>query len=228
MASNGKKLTRKQALFVRALASDPRANLTAAAKEAGYSEKMAGRIGWQLMNEPKYAHVQEAFNRLERKRLAKYDVTADRVIKRLSAIAFTDITAIAEWGKDVQGAPLKVKLEDGETDEIDVVRHGRLKLKDSAALWPEEAALISEVSEAHYDYGSTLKVKTHNQLEALKLLAKHLGLLKDRHVVEDYTSAEEELAELIKILQEGVADQDALLEEVNELLEQPPVDAEGQ
>ena len=81
-----KKLTLKQALFVSEMLVD--GNASAAAKRAGYSERTAEKIGSENLRKPDIA---EAIAKAQSKRLERNEVTAERVIAQLAAIAFLDV-----------------------------------------------------------------------------------------------------------------------------------------
>ncbi len=89
-----KSLNARQQEFILVLAADPKGNQTLAAEKAGFSKKCAKSTGHKLMHLPQFAHVQAAYQDLVDKRLAKYDVTDDRIIQALSIIAFGDRTRI--------------------------------------------------------------------------------------------------------------------------------------
>jgi len=59
---------------------------------------------------------------------------------------------------------------------------GGVKLKASDELDDDAAAAISEVSETRGEFNSSTKVKMHNKVQALKLLAQHTGLLGDLNI----------------------------------------------
>ncbi|MFI0608477.1 MAG: terminase small subunit [Anaerolineae bacterium] len=173
-----KRLNPQQIKFLEALALDPRANQTKAAIAAGYSEKTATVIASRLMAEP---HVKAAWDSIQAKRLAKFELTAEKVIGTLSQIAFGDRREVAEWGPD------------------------GLKVKDSGELWPEQALLIQAVSKQDTEWGMTLKVKFENRIEALKLLGKHLKLFLDKHELKlDLGNAHGEVIEFLQGLAENL------------------------
>jgi phage terminase small subunit len=146
------KLTARQAMFVSEFLVD--GNATAAAKRAGYSAKTAKAIGAENLAKPAIA---AAIAEAQTKRLERNDVTAERVIAQLAAIAFAD--------------PRKLFTPDGRLkplDEIDA---------------DTRAALVIEVTEGTDADGNptfSRKVKFAEKLRALEMLGKHLGLFRDR------------------------------------------------
>lgn len=107
MASKrNRKLTAKQETFVREYLID--LNASAAAKRAGYSPKMADRIGFQLLENTR---VKEAIRAAMAERERRTEVTSDMTVEELAEIAFSNITDFVVWGpggvrlKDTSGLP---------------------------------------------------------------------------------------------------------------------------
>lgn len=144
-------LTPMQARFVEEYLVD--LNATQAAIRAGYSAKTAGWIGPQLLGK---THIQERINSAQRERSARTGITADRVLKEISRVAFADPRAVMAWGP------------------------GGVALRDSAELSDDEAAAVAEVSETWSENGGSRKVKLHDKVAALEKLAKHVGLYDDK------------------------------------------------
>ena len=76
----------------------------------------------------------------------------------LARIAFGDPRRVMSWGP------------------------GGVKLRPSAELADEEAAIVAEVGETTTEKGGSLRVKTVDKLGALRLLAQHLGMLGEGKV----------------------------------------------
>ena len=150
-------LTPKQARFVEEYLID--LNSAAAARRAGYSEKMADRIGYQLLEKTR---VREAIQIAQRERSARTGVTADRVVAEIAKIAFSDLRNVMKWGPN------------------------GIELFSSDDLSDDDVAVVSEISESVSSAGSSIKVKTYNKLDALEKLAKHIGLY-DSAVIDDQT-----------------------------------------
>lgn len=98
------KLTPKQARFVEEYLID--LNSAGAARRAGYSSRMADRIGYQLLENPR---VQAAIQAAQRERSARTGITADRVVRELALLGFADLCDYVEW--DTSG----VRLRDSST-----------------------------------------------------------------------------------------------------------------
>jgi len=152
-------LTAKQARFVEEYLVDLSA--AAAARRAGYSEKMADRIGYQLLEKTR---VQSAIEAAQKERSARTGITADRVIAEIAKIAFADPRKVMAWG------PSGVTLKDSET------------LSDA------DAAIVSEVSESISQAGSSVKIKLHSKLDALEKLARHVGVYDAESRIKEQSS----------------------------------------
>jgi phage terminase small subunit len=84
------------------------------------------------------------------------EITADRVVKELARIAFTDPRKVFRWGPN------------GVT------------LLPSDQLTEDEAAIVAEVSETTTESGGSIKGKRFDKLKALELLGRHLGMFVER------------------------------------------------
>lgn len=78
-------LNERQKLFVAEYLKDP--NAKGAAIKAGYSEKTAEQIGYQLLQK---TSVAEAITKAQQKRERRTEITADKVLKALSDIGFNE------------------------------------------------------------------------------------------------------------------------------------------
>ena len=146
-------LTPKQAAFVKEYLIDK--NATQAAIRAGYSAKTADRIGPELLGK---TCVEAAVNRNLIKQQERTEVTADRVLRELAAIAFADTR--------------KLYREDGS-----IKSPGELDDRTASAL----AGIDTEERDGEDGYRAyTRKVKQWDKVKALELLGKHLGLYPTR------------------------------------------------
>lgn len=142
-------LTEKQLRFVEAMLLEPDAK--AAYIKAGYkargssAEANASRL---LRN----AKVKNALREARTSRSERTQVSADRVVKELARIAFTDMRSYVKWGA------------------------GGVTFIDSDELSEDDGAAVTEVSESFGENGRTLKFKLAHKDSALKMLAQHLGL----------------------------------------------------
>lgn len=141
-------LTDKQAAFVREYLID--LNASAAARRAGYSKSTAYSIGHENLTKP---HIAAAIQAGKDARARRLDVTADRVLEELAYVGFSRLSDVAQWGPD--GPTL---IDSGELDD--------------AAL-----ASVREVARTT-GRSSTIKIKQHDKIRALKLLAEHTGITR--------------------------------------------------
>lgn len=100
------KLTPRQERFVQEYLTD--LNATAAARRAGYSARSADEFAYQLLRKPQ---IREAIERAKAERAQRVEVTADRVVAELAAMAFYDPAAIrgVRGPEDIAGLPEPVR-----------------------------------------------------------------------------------------------------------------------
>src|SRR5689334_14241462 len=146
-------LNERQARFVAEYLLD--LNATQAAIRAGYSARSAYSTGERMLRN---AEVAAAIAEAQAARSQRTEVTADRVVLELARVAFGDPRRVMSWGP------------------------GGVKLRPSAELADEEAAIVAEVGETTTKEGGSLRVKTVDKLGALRLLAQHLGMLGEGKV----------------------------------------------
>lgn len=140
------RLNPKQARFVEEYLKD--LNATRAAKDAGYSARRASELGYQLLQHPTVAAaIQEA----KQVRSERTQITADRVLEEIAAIAFAHMGQFATWHDD------------------------RVSLIDSSEVDPRA---VSEVSQRATRNGNNVGIKLHDKLGALAKLGDHLGMWK--------------------------------------------------
>jgi phage terminase small subunit len=164
-------LNERQARFVAEYLVD--LNATAAAVRAGYSVATANRVGPRLLSN---VGVAAAIAEAQAARAKRTEVTADRVVLELARIAFGDPRRVMSWGP------------------------GGVKLRPSAELADEDAAIVAEVGETTTKEGGTLRVKTVDKLGALRLLGQHLGMFAEKVDMRATVSAAPELAALQAML----------------------------
>lgn len=134
---------------------------TDAALAAGYSEKTAGNQAAQLLRNP---NIRAELQRRMAHRARRLDLKADKIVLELMRVAFSDIRDVSDFGP------------------------GGLRIRDSLELHDDSAAAIQSIQTdtktrtLGRDGGEvttvTIKIKMHEKLRALDLLARHLGLLK--------------------------------------------------
>ena len=151
-------LTPKQKRFVAEYLVD--LNATQAAIRAGYSEKTAEQIGYQLLQ--KTSVVQAAIQEAMGEREKRTQVTQDMVVRELAKVAFA---SGADYARVVT-----LPATDGQP-EPQVV-----ELTDTDALTDDQRAAISSIEETKFG----IKVSTYDKVRALELLGKHLGMFTDK------------------------------------------------
>jgi phage terminase small subunit len=127
-------------------------NATQAAVRAGYSPQSARTQAADLLTNP---NIAAAIAEARAARSRRTEVTADRVVLELARVAFGDPRRVMSWGP------------------------GGVKLRPSAELADEEAAIVAEVGETTTKEGGSLRVKTVDKLGALRLLGQHLRMVGD-------------------------------------------------
>jgi phage terminase small subunit len=152
-------LSEREQRFVRALTGEALGNLTKAAELAGYSPKSAARQGYRLS---KRAHVQTAIEARQQKLEAKADVSVERVLNELRAIAFSDVRGLFD-------------------------EHGRLRpvheLSDDAAKALASVEVLKERTVKGAEsttHESVHKVKNWDKVKALEMLGRYLTMWQDK------------------------------------------------
>lgn len=149
-------LTKRQKLFVREYIAD--LNATQAYIRAGYSAKTANVCGPRLLSNVSVAAAVQA---AKEAREYRTEVTADRVIKELARLAFSDTRKLF----DGDGTPLDITdLDDDTAACITGVDVQQIKLGDGS---DDSVAQVK-------------KIRMADKVRALELLSKHLGLLTDK------------------------------------------------
>jgi phage terminase small subunit len=148
------KLTPKEENFCREYLID--CNATASYKRAGYAARSEGvtrKESHQLLTRP---HIQARLIELRSQQQERTQITADKVLTELSAIAFGNIS-----------------------DAIDFDNDG-ITLRSSEQLTRETIAAIAEVTiVSNKDGIIKTSVKMHDKIQALTQLMKFLGLTSD-------------------------------------------------
>lgn len=146
------KLTPKQRQFVEEYLVD--LNGTQAAIRAGYSPESAGAEASRLLTNVNIKHYLAI---RKKERMDALGITQERILKELSRIAFFDLRKAVKWNA------------------------GGVGLMDSDEIDDDTALAIQEVTETQTKYGSSISIKAHSKMEALKLLARHTGVDITKH-----------------------------------------------
>ena len=123
-------------------------NATAAARRAGYSDKRASEIGYQLLQK---TTVRAAIQKRQAKLQSKLEITQETVLQELAAIAFAN------------GA-----------DFAQVTEGGFVQVVPTKRLAKEKLPAIAAIKENQYG----VEIKMHDKVRALELLGKHLGVFE--------------------------------------------------
>ena len=144
--AKGRKLSPKQVKFVEEYLHD--LNGTQAAIRAGYSEKRASEISYQLLQK---TTVQESIAAAMAERAKRTQISQDRVLAELAAMAFYDPADIA---REVMSGPADI------------------------AKLPEQVrrAIIGWSWDKHGNFVLKLAAKT----SSVELIGRHLGMFRER------------------------------------------------
>jgi phage terminase small subunit len=145
-------MTPRQQRFIEEYLRD--LNATQAAVRAGYAQRSAERQALRMLAQPEIA---DAVRQAKAQRAKETGLSAAQAIVEASALAFSDIGAIAEWGPD------------------------GVRLKPSSELSEAARRSIAEIVETQTERGRNLRVKLHDKRGAIELLCRHLGVF-DRPV----------------------------------------------
>lgn len=140
------KLTPKQERFCEEYLVD--LNATQAAVRAGYNTKTAYSIGQRLL---KKVETQQRIEKLRKAQSERTEITADRVLAELAAIAFADRTKISN-----------------------IRENGEIAFTPTDNLSADVKKTISGIECGKYG----IKVSTCDKVKALELLGKHLGIFE--------------------------------------------------
>lgn len=151
-------LTPKQQRFVEEYLVD--LNATQAAIRAGYSARTARQIGDENLSKPDVAAAVAA---AQAERSARTEITADRVLKELAKIGFSDIRKIFTPGGNL--------LSPSDMDEETAASVSAVEVVTRRV--PSEDGEGFDVEYIH-------KVKAWDKLGALTQIGRHLGMFTDK------------------------------------------------
>ena len=151
-------LTPKQARFVEEYLVD--LNATAAARRAGYSERMADKIGSQLLGKTRVA---EAIQAAIDERSRRTEITADRVLQEYAKLAFLD--------------PRRFYNDAGSLIPVH-------QLPDDVAAALAGMDVVTERAgkdaDGNSEFATVRKIKFADKKAALDSVARHLGMFSDK------------------------------------------------
>jgi len=160
------RLTPKQQRFVDEYLCD--LNATQAAIRAGYSEKNADVIGYQLLRK---TSVSAEIVRCRKQITEKCQVTQERVIAELACIAFFDPRKLYDENGNLK--PIQ-ELDEETATAIQSMDQNIVKIKRENGKNRNETVLVD-------------KIRLHNKIDALDRLARYLGLYEKENQQREIT-----------------------------------------
>jgi len=162
-------LTARQHRFVDEYLVD--LNATQAAIRAGYSQKYAGQNADKLL---KNTNIADAIQARRAKVSEKLEITQERVLQELAAIAFADATDYVnvemeranEWG---------IHPITGEVCWLPTGWRQYVKVIDTKDLPKQKRAALAGIKQGLHG----IEIKLHDKQRALEQLGKHLNLFSD-------------------------------------------------
>lgn len=143
-------------------------NATKAAERAEYSKKTAYSMGSRLL---KNVEIQARIAELRAKREKRTNVTQDRVVKELALLGFSDLKNYIDIDPNTGAIRAKgfEQMPEQESRALQSIKEDRVIKEDAKG---EQVTIYDKVS-----------FKMHDKIRALEILAKHLGMLVERHEV---------------------------------------------
>lgn len=191
------KLTKKQQRFVDEYLID--LNATQAAIRAGYSEDSAKEIGCENLTKP---NIQQAVAEQMAERSKRTEITQDKVLRELAAIAFakaTDYASVIEkQAVYTTDEGVRIPLHDENGNAV-MIQDVQLVLTDT--LNDAQKTALAEIK--HGKYG--IEVTMCSKEKALELLGRHLGMFKDKV---ELSGIETEMSKLDAIISQMRAGKD--------------------
>ena len=185
------KLTPKQKRFIDEYLVD--LNATQAAIRAGYSAKTAYSIGIENLRKPE---IQAALQKRRDKLQTKLEISQEKVLQELAAIAFAN------------GADFAKVVKTGLLASVEMVPTNDLP--------PEKLPAIAGIKANQYG----VEIKLHDKVRALEMLGKYLGLFEASNQQEQPANnlldaisgcvKEDEFDDLPELQQEAEADADVV------------------
>lgn len=165
------KLTERQEQFCNEYLID--LNATQAAIRAGYKEKTAYSAGQRLL---KHVEIQKRIQQLKNERSERTEISQDRVLKELAAIAFADATDF------VQVTEKPLYNSDGEKmldNAGKIIMIPDVEITETEKLKPEQKKAIASIKQGR----NGIEVKLNDKTKALELLGRHLGMWNDKQEI---------------------------------------------
>lgn len=162
------KLTAKQRAFCDEYLID--LNATQAAIRAGYSPETADVIGSENLGKPVIqARIQQQMG----ERAKRTEINADRTLKELARIGFSNITDYAK----LVTKPVKKQEWNPEThqyEEVEVLEQV-IELVDTDQLSDAKKAAVASIRNTKHG----ISIVLYDKVRALELIGRHLGMFTD-------------------------------------------------
>jgi len=173
------KLTPKQELFVAHYLANG-LNATKAAESAGYSKQTAYSIGQENLTKPE---VQKAIEKKHLPRLARLEITAERVLNELAMMGFANMGDYFAFDSE------------GRLQEFD---YSQMTREQTAAIQEITVDTAGGVGDGERKLVLRTKFKLAPKRESLELLGKHLRLFTDKLEVSGSLTLADTIAEARK------------------------------
>ncbi|AIW03636.1 terminase small subunit [Bacillus phage Pascal] len=169
------RLTPKQQMFVKEYLID--LNATQAALRAGYSAKTAKQMGTENLSKP---IIQSEIQKHMNTRAEKVDISSERILQELAAIAFHDandvvyvdeVEYISDW-KTIK----KATETEPEVKEPIMEISQRVVVKNLSELTPLQRKSIASIKQGK----EGIEIKFYDKIKAAELLGKHMKLFADK------------------------------------------------
>lgn len=134
-------------------------------------ETAAAAAARMLRNVKVAAYIQERMQ----ERQKRTEITQDRVLQELAAIAFAKATDYAE------------------------IKNECVRIKDTAELDEQQVRTLAGIEEGKFG----IKVKLNDKEKALELLGRHLGMFKDKLEVSGLEEEKKKLGDILEQLRGG-------------------------
>lgn len=134
-------------------------------------ETAAAAAARMLRNVKVAAYIQERMQ----ERQKRTEITQDRVLQELAAIAFAKATDYAE------------------------IKNECVRIKDTAELDEQQVRALAGIEEGKFG----IKVKLNDKEKALELLGRHLGMFKDKLEVSGLEDEKKKLGDILEQLRGG-------------------------
>lgn len=134
-------------------------NATKAAERAGYSKKTAPFIGSENLNKPQ---IKAQIQKLQDARSKRTEITADRVLKELAKIGFSDLKDYMSWNDE------KITIIDSQNVDAKAVSE---VMYTETTIPQKNGDDIIKIQK---------KIKLYDKVAALTKIGEHLGMFSKK------------------------------------------------